>query len=151
MPASRGFLERFRPTGTPGAAAGAGVPADRVAERDVELAAVFEQLLETEALAAQIRAEGGELADERRTASQTSARQLVAAARHDAELVRREASGRVAAQSDLETAATLADAEEVADRIRGHAARVRPDYAGRVVQAVLAELGLPPGGPVEAP
>jgi hypothetical protein len=147
MPASRGFLERFRPSGTPGAAAGAGVPADRVAEREVELAALFEQLLETEALAAQIRAEGTARAEEQRSVSQTAGRQLVAAARHDAELVRREASSRVAAQSDHETTTTLAEAEEEAARIRRHAAGVRPDYARRVVQAVLADLGLPPGPP----
>lgn len=143
MPASRGFLERFRPSGTPGAAAGAGVPADRVAEREVELAAVFDQLIATEALAAQIRAEGSTCADERHSASEAAARQQVAAARRDAEKVRREASSRIAAQSDLETATTLAEAEDAAAAIRQHAARVRPAYRDRVVRDVLTRMGLP--------
>ena len=37
MARARDFLEWFRPSGTPGAAARPGVPADRLAERSAEL------------------------------------------------------------------------------------------------------------------
>jgi F0F1-type ATP synthase membrane subunit b/b' len=42
------YLSRFRPAGAPGAAARAGVPADRAAEASAELAPVLARLAETE-------------------------------------------------------------------------------------------------------
>ena len=44
MPSARDMLQRFRPIGTPGAAAPAGVPADRAAELGRELQPVFDEL-----------------------------------------------------------------------------------------------------------
>ena len=44
MATLRDYVRRFRPAGAPGAAAPAGVPADRGAELDAELAGVFEEL-----------------------------------------------------------------------------------------------------------
>ena len=44
MPSVREFLERLRPSGTPGAPSAAGVPVDRVAEVAAELQDVFDAL-----------------------------------------------------------------------------------------------------------
>jgi len=140
MPSSRGFLDRFRASGTPGAAAGAGVPADRVSERDAELAALLEQLSATEQAAREIRADAHARARSRREAGDAESRRLVAAARRDAESDRRDAAARVAALSEQETLQTLAAASAEAERIRAHAARSLPGYADRVVHLVLDRL-----------
>ena len=55
MPQWRDFLERFRPAGTPGAAAQGGVPADRIADTAAELEPVFMMLDDVHAEAARIR------------------------------------------------------------------------------------------------
>lgn len=147
MPASRGFLERFRASGTPGAAAGAGVPADRSAERDVELAALFERLAPVEVLAEQIRAEGVERAEQHRQAATATSRQLLAAARQQAEGERREAAARISAQAQHETQQALERAKAEADAIAEHARNVTPAYADRVVSEVLARLEIDPRRP----
>ncbi len=146
MPAARGFLERLRTCGTPGAAAGAGVPADRVAEREAELAGLFSQLERTEAEAAAIRAAGRRDADAVRADADARCRTLLARADHEAETQRREAAARVAAVADAETAAALAAAAEEADRVRAHAERVRAELVATVLAAVRTELGLPGTG-----
>jgi hypothetical protein len=146
MPAARGFLERFRTSGTPGAAAGGGVPADRVAERDAELAAVFERLERTEAECAARRVEARQRAEARRIGASSQARALLTAARRDAESERREAATRIAERADEETALALRAAEEEAERIARHAATALPDYLDRVVASVRAELGLDDAG-----
>lgn len=149
MTSSRGFLDRFRASGTPGAAAGAGVPADRVAERDAELAGLFEQLSTTEAEADRLTREGQRRADEITAAANESARRILADARHDAESERRAEASRVAALSDAETATTLTNAETDVGRIREHARQVLPDYVEDVMGRLLAELGLPEHGEPE--
>ncbi len=145
MPSSRGFLERFRPGGTPGAAAGAGVPADRVAEREVELAALFEQLAGAEQDAARIRAEGERLAERRRTAGTTQSRRLLAEARQEAESERRSAASRIATLADQETTQTVEQAEREAEAIRVHAAAVMPQYVERVLGEVRRQLEMDQG------
>lgn len=143
MPAGRGFLERFRTTGTPGAAAGAGVPADRVAEREAELAALFEQLDAAEAEAIRIRAAGAAEAEAIRTDAAARCRSLLTQADRDADAARRQAAARVAAQADAETAQVMAAAEQEAGQVRAHADQVRPGVVAEVLAAVRAELGLP--------
>jgi hypothetical protein len=150
MPASRGFLDRFRASGTPGAAAGAGVPADRVAERNVELAPVFEQLSDTEAEARRIRSEAADAAATRRDSAAEESRRLVSTARRDAESVRRDAASRIAARAERETAATLQAAQADAAAIRAHVESTLPSYTDRVVALVLDRLDLrveQPGSP----
>ena len=49
MPQLRDFFSRFRPAGAPGAAARAGVPADRLREREAEVGPVLALLDSTEA------------------------------------------------------------------------------------------------------
>lgn len=144
MPASRGFLERFRASGTPGAAAGAGVPADRSAEREVELAALFERLAAVEATAAQIRSDGEDRADQHQQAAIAQSRQTLASARQQAEVERREAAARISARAQHETQQALDRAQAEADAIAQHARQETPTYVDRVVGEVLARLGLDP-------
>lgn len=140
MPSSRGFLDRFRTSGTPGAAGGAGVPADRLAERDVELAGVFSQIADTEAAAREMRLDARHRAQALRESAAHESRRLLATARREAESDRRDAAARVAEQSEHETAQTLAAAADEAAAIRQHAATALPGYAGRVVEMVLERL-----------
>ncbi len=142
MPGSRGFLDRFRASGTPGAAAGAGVPADRVAERNAELAGVFERLAPVEARAHRIRAAALERADERRGAATAQHQRILAAARRDAEAERRDAAARVTALAQEETRAALAAADREAESISAHAEQAIPPMADEVLARVAERLGL---------
>lgn len=144
MPGSRGFLDRFRASGTPGAAAGAGVPADRVAERNVELAGVFERLAPVEDRARRIRAGAEERADERRSAAADQHQRILAAARRDAEAERRDAAARVTALAEQETQQVLARADREAARIAAQAEKVIPALADRVLAQVSERLGVAP-------
>ena len=143
MPASRGFLDRFRASGTPGAAAGAGVPADRVAERDAELAAVFERLAPLEKQAEQLRADAHTRADDRQTSALAQQQRILAAARQGAEADRRDAAARVATVADAETREALAHADQTASAIAAHAERVVPQIADQVMAEIAERLGVP--------
>jgi hypothetical protein len=144
MPGSRGFLDRFRASGTPGAAAGAGVPADRVAERDVELAGVFEQLAPVEAHAHRTRAGAEERAEERRSAAAAQHQRILAAARRDAEAERRDAAARVTALAERETQQALDAADREATRIAAQSEQLIPPMADQVLARVAERLGVPP-------
>jgi hypothetical protein len=74
MAGARDFLERFRPSGTPGAAVRRSVPADRLAERSAELELLLALLAEMETEVAQIRAAAQQGADLRRRRSRTGHR-----------------------------------------------------------------------------
>jgi hypothetical protein len=148
MWSSRGFLDRFRASGTPGAAAGAGVPADRVAERNVELAALFEQLNDVEAEVRRIRSGARQHAHELRESAAVQARGLMATARREADSERRDAAARIAARSEQEAAQTLASAADEAAAIRKHAEAAVPAYADRVVAMVLDRLEVDVPAPV---
>jgi hypothetical protein len=143
MPASRGFLDRFRASGTPGAAAGAGVPADRVAERDAELAAVFERLAPVEKQVEKIREDARARAEDRRAAAAAQSQRILAAARQGAEADRRDAAARVAALADAETHQALEEADRAASAIAEHAEHVVPRLADEVLADVASRLGVP--------
>ncbi len=143
MPASRGFLDRFRASGTPGAAAGAGVPADRVAERDAELAAVFDRLAPVEKQVEKIRRDARARAEDRRTAAAAQAQRILAAARQGADADRRDAAARVAALADAETHQALEEADRAASAIAEHAEQVVPRLADEVLADVASRLGVP--------
>ncbi|CAL2057002.1 protein of unknown function [Streptomyces murinus] len=83
----RDFLERFRPTGTPGASA-AGVPADRTAERAAELEPALARLTDAQQEAERIRAAARRTAEALRRDAAREAEQIVAAARERAPAVR---------------------------------------------------------------
>ncbi|MGQ4420037.1 hypothetical protein ACN6LA_007802, partial [Streptomyces sp. SAS_269] len=102
----RDFLERFRPTGTPGAAA-VGVPADRAAERAAELEPALARLTDVQQEAARIRVAADEAAEALRRDAAREAERVVADARERAPEVRRRAAAPV-----------LEDARREADDVR---------------------------------
>ena len=137
MPTARDLLARFRPVGAPGAAAPAGVPADRGAERERELRPVFEELAATEMTAAGIRTDATAEAAALAAAAADAARAIVDAARRDAEAHRAEAAAAVLRQAELDAAATRAAAGREADEIGARAQQRLGDLVARVVDRVL--------------
>jgi hypothetical protein len=136
MPQLRDFLDRFRPAGTPGAAARAGVPADPAGELAAEVGPVL-ALLEGAAAAR----------DEVIAAARHDAAAIVAGARDAAAGVAADGEQRAAAARDEaarlalaaardEAELTVATAREQASRIRELAARRMPGIADRA----LAEI-----------
>ena len=140
MARAREFLERFRPSGTPGAAARPGVPADRLAERSAELEPVFARLAETEADAATIRAAARREADQRRLQGQERAQAVLATGRHQVAADRAELAAQVRHQASVETAAIISAAHDEADAVRTRAGQRLPAMVDRVVSDVRAEL-----------
>lgn len=109
LPQLRDFLERFRPAGAPGAAASAGVPADRSRELEAELRPVLALLEGVDAECAR----------------------MVAQARHDA--------GQIIAAARDEAAADLADADQRARSARDEVMREILDGARAEAAAAVAE------------
>lgn len=140
------ILRRFRPTVAPGPAAPAGVPIDRVAEAEAELAAVLAALEPAVGKSALVRQQARAEADRRRRRAVEEAERVVADARARLDAVRAEAaSGRLAAL-DEERASLEREAREEADRVREVAEVRLPDVIAQVLDGVWATAGLPPGG-----
>jgi hypothetical protein len=146
MPGVRDVLARFRPAGTPGPAAPAGVPSDRRAVALAELEPVFAALAGAEAQAAAVREAARETADRRRAAAADQARSMLARARAaaGAERAAAAAARRRAAAADL--TAITERAARTADTIRRRSRQQIPDLSGRAVALVRRELGA--GDPV---
>ena len=105
---ARDFLARFRPVGTPGAAASAGVPADRVGEAGAELEPLFAMLADTEAEADRIRASADQrIAESHRLAAERAA-EVLTQARLRADAERADASAKGRSYADREAAQELA-------------------------------------------
>lgn len=148
MPRSRDFLERFRPAGTPGAAAKPGVPADRVAELSAELEPVLALLADTEKEADSIRTEASLQAERVRRHADERARVVVAAARRSADAERSDAAARLRQRAAQETAEILARAEQEAADVRRRGSERLPGYVDRVVGAVRDSLAGTPASVV---
>ncbi|MEV5845326.1 hypothetical protein AB0M32_25480 [Streptomyces sp. NPDC051985] len=131
----RDFLERFRPTGTPGAAA-TGVPPDRAAERAVELAPALARLTAVQQEAARIRAAGDADAQAIRRDAELKAADVVATAREQAPGVRREAAESFVRQAAREAVAVRAAADRTADAVRRRGRARLP----ALVDAAVAEV-----------
>jgi hypothetical protein len=149
MPALRDALDRFRRAGTPGPAARAGVPVDRVAEAAAELEQVFTALADTQSEGRRIRADAARRADEIGREAQQRATQRVADARGRAKSARAEAAATERVKTDAEAAKLSADAARQVARIGAVSGERMPGYVVRVVNLVL---GAGPGtdGPREA-
>ena len=113
----RRFLRRLRPAGTPGAAAGAGVPLDRRAALESELAPVLAALRDTEDDCTRIRQEAAARAQRTTAAAAAEAARLLAAASSGAPAVRAEAMESRLRQGRRECDTLLAAAESEAGRI----------------------------------
>lgn len=144
MPGSRGFLDRFRASGTPGAPAGAGVPADRVAERDAELAAVLSHVDPYEDDARRIRAEAQARAEKRIEDALAQRQRILLASRHDAEAQRRDAAAQVAALSEAQTRKALEDAQVEAEAVTTWAETMIAPLVDQVLATVADRLGVSP-------
>lgn len=140
MPRGRGFLDRLRPVGTPGAAARRGVPADRLAEVGAELEPLFELLAEIDAEAARIRGEAA--ADAARTirAGEVRAAAVIAAAGERAEAVRAEAAASGRARTAVAEAGLVRAADDHLTVLREGAATGMAAFVDRAVAAARAEL-----------
>lgn len=133
-------LRRFRPAGAPGAAAAAGVPVDRVAEVEAELAPVFLLLEEVERACARIRERGAAEAGERRRAALAAADRVLAQAREQGAVERADGALRRRRQHDDERRQLLAAAVREADEVRRRARERMPDLIDQVVREVRRDI-----------
>jgi hypothetical protein len=140
MATVRDFLERLRPSGTPGAPSMSGVPADRVVERTAELDPVFARLADIQAEAQRIRAEAAAEAERRRRAAVGEARSLLAetSRRAEAERGATAAAAHAAARAEAERIAVVAHHE--ADAVAAAAAGRLPEFVELVRARARAEL-----------
>lgn len=132
----RGFLERFRPAGTPGAAAQRGVPADRTADLTAELEPVLVLLDDAESTAASIRQAAVADAARRHAEAAQEADAIVARARADADTARAEVAGRVRREAQDEASAAMAASERRVTLLRARVTARMPVYVDRVVDEV---------------
>lgn len=140
MPRSRDLLQRFRPAGSPGAAATTGVPADRVSEIAAELEPVLALLADVEGETRRIKADARQEAERRRDEARQRARDRVATARREAEAERADAAARVTRRAENEAAATLSAGEREVEVIRIRVAERLPGYVHRVLLDVRRTL-----------
>jgi hypothetical protein len=137
---SRDFLARFRPVGTPGAAATAGVPVDRVQELDAELGPVLDSLAGTQAEAAAIRAAAADRAARRRRAGLTRADALELSGTDQALTDRTATLAAARAAAEVTVAQVVREARTEAAAIGERAARRLPGLVAEVVSAVRSDL-----------
>ena len=143
----RDFLERLRPSGTPGAPSVAGVPADRLAERSAQLEAVFALLEDVQAEVGLIGSTADQQAQRRREAAHQQADAIVAEARRLAEAERSVAAATAqagaAAQARAISAGAQARAATIADETHSREAAV----IAAVLDQARAELLAVPVAP----
>ena len=142
MPRVSDLLYRFRPSGAPGAATQAGVPADRVRDLGEELEPVFASLAQTQAdcrrLVEEARARVARIRS--RDAAEVERLLATAAPRGAAERARAAAAAR-AATGD-ESSQLVVGTDEQLMRLRGRLEQLLPGFRAEVaaaIQALLAE------------
>jgi vacuolar-type H+-ATPase subunit H len=139
-PPGRNLLERFRPVGTPGAAAPAGVPADRTAEAATEVAPVLAALRPTLEECATIRTAAEEMARQRVADAEEQAQRLLAQFQLEVPEERAVSAAAVRQSGLAAVEQLLADATEDARRLRERAASRLPAVVDHVVALVRADL-----------
>jgi vacuolar-type H+-ATPase subunit H len=136
MPPLRDFLTRFRPAGSPGAAARAGVPADRSGELEAEVAPVLALLDDTETecerLIAQARRDAEQIMADARSAADT----ITADAARRAGTVREQAAQQVLSAARTQAARTTQAAAQQAAQIRELARQRMPALVSRAVGTI---------------
>jgi hypothetical protein len=140
VPSVRDFLERLRPSGTPGAATVSAVPADRVGERSAEIEPVLARLAAAQAQAAAIRHAAEVEAQQRRDAAAVQARAIVATAHREAETERQTAAATMRARAEKESCHLLADAAQVAAEVAQAASTRQSSFANRVLTQARADV-----------
>ncbi|MFI9847020.1 hypothetical protein ACIHFD_59095 [Nonomuraea sp. NPDC051941] len=130
------FLARFRPSGVPGAAAPAGVPADYVADQAEELAPVFSALTDCQAACVNEREHAQRRADCMRARAHDQAAAIVASAHAEADAERARSSA-LARQSHAQAVAEfLREASAAAEGVRTRSAGRMPEMVARVTDMV---------------
>ena len=131
------ILRRFRFHGVPGAPTAAGVPADRTAGLEGELAPVFAALEDPQRHAVALLTEATHSAEQRRAAARDEARRLVVEAHSGAVAARAEAAAARLALADAECSAMRAAGHAEAQRVRLRAAERTDALVELVVLHVL--------------
>jgi cell division septum initiation protein DivIVA len=138
VPKVRDFLDRFRPAGTPGAASSVGVPADRRADAEQELAPVFAALEDVERECAELRVRAERDAQRQIAQAQRMAGALVARARAGSAAERAAAAADARGRAAAETDRILAQARQTAGDARAQAQRRLPELVDRAVELARA-------------
>ena len=137
----RDLLHRFRPSGTPGAAGGTGVPVEGELDPAAELAALFAELEATERECRALRADGEARSARVRAQADEQARDIVDRARALQDSERATVVARLRGSSAEAAASTAHDAEERARAVLEQADRNRDRDVGLVVDGVRGLLG----------
>ncbi|WP_406253813.1 hypothetical protein [Streptomyces chartreusis] len=124
------------------------MPADRSAELRAELAQPLALLERAEAEARTVRERAGTAAASRRQDAEQQAEAIVAAARAEADGVRKGAAERVRRAAEGEAEALLAEAEREAAVVRERARNRTPALADRVLVLVREDLAAGEGKPL---
>ena len=138
MSATRDFLDRFRPAGTPGAAGGAGVPADLGRELGAEIGPVLALLDDTHAECERIVAAARREAEQTAAAAQAETARIGEEAGRLARIARDDAAEEVLARARAEASAAETDAGRQAARIRRLAKRRLSGLVDAATGLVLA-------------
>ncbi|GIH96322.1 hypothetical protein ACFFMN_39140 [Planobispora siamensis] len=140
----RDFAGRFRPAGVPGAAAPAGVPADRATGPTAELEPVFAALTGVHARCAGIRALAEADARDTLAAADDRAAAVLATARSRADAERAQAAAVTRDRMSAESRTATETARRQAEALRARAASLVPGEVERVVARVRS-LATDPG------
>lgn len=152
MPRARDLLNRFRPSGTPGAAGVAGVPTDHEAGPSEELAPLFAALAATERECRAVVDRAAADAQRIREDAEAEAVRLVAAARDGQPEERAAVVARLREHGTVEARAITEEAERRAAEVRAVAAARTAACVDDVVDAVRTMLAQPTGpDPRDAP
>lgn len=134
MPPLRDFLTRFRPAGSPGAAAG--VPADRAGELESEVTPVLALLDSTRAERDHLLAQARHDAEQILAAARAEAALIAADAARRAETARDQAARQAMTAAREQAARTAAEAGQQAAQIRELARRRTPALVSHIIGAI---------------
>ena len=136
MPPLRDFLARFRPAGSPGPAARAGVPADRTGELAAEVAPVLARLDDTGAECERLIAQARREAEQIVAAARSAADAIAADAARRAGTVRERAGQEVVAAARKQSTRTTQVAMQQAAQIRDLARQRTPALVSQIVGTI---------------
>ncbi|MGE5292032.1 MAG: hypothetical protein ACM3ML_33585 [Micromonosporaceae bacterium] len=136
MSPMRDFVQRFRPAGTPGKAAGAAVPADRARDLARELEPVLALLADMETERAATLADAARDAKRIRDDAHRQADDMVVSARQRAQGLRADAATSAVATAEADAAVAIRAARREAQATRERASARMPGYVNSAVRAV---------------
>jgi vacuolar-type H+-ATPase subunit H len=136
MPPLRDFLTRFRPAGSPGAAARAGVPADRSGELESEVAPVLALLDDTQAERDRLITQARHEAEQIVAAARSAAGAIAADAAQRAETAREQAARQVMTAARRQAARTADQARHQAAQVSELARQRMPALVSRAIDTI---------------